>query len=42
MSLRGLGARLTVLQTGTLQSHSQAPDYDGFPVESVDLQPLGH
>src|SRR5262249_51453871 len=38
----GARARLTVLETGTLQSHSGAPDYDGFPVESIALQPLGH
>jgi len=38
--LEGTPGQLIVTQTGVLMPHSQAPTYDGFPVERVDLHPL--
>ena len=37
----GRRAHLTVTQTGTLQSHSNSPKYDGFPAESIEIKPIG-
>ncbi|HET9952014.1 MAG TPA: hypothetical protein VFS09_09495 [Candidatus Eisenbacteria bacterium] len=36
----GTPGQLIVTQTGIFMPHSQAPTYDGFPAERVDLHPL--
>jgi hypothetical protein len=35
----GSTGRLTISQTGTFQSHSKSPKFDGFPVEFINLLP---
>jgi hypothetical protein len=37
----GSPARVIINQTGILQSHSKSPKFDGFPVEFIDLHPVG-
>ena len=37
----GSPASLVVSQTGIFQPHSHSKNYDGFPVEFIDLHPLG-
>lgn len=37
----GLAAHMNMSQTGVFMPHSQAPSYDGFPVEIIQIHPNG-
>jgi len=37
----GSPGRVMINQTGIFQPHSRSPKYDGFPVEFIDLHPVG-